>query len=251
MDNLKKVFGNKKVTANIKTKLVQEVFTNVAEKYDLMNDLMSFKTHRLWKKDLVEIMNIQKKDKIIDVGSGTGDLAQIILNQDLDNDLYCVDLNNEMLKYSKKNLNNLKIKFINANAESLPFSNNLFDKYVISFCLRNVTDIKKALNESFRVLKPGGSFYCLEFSTPESSLVNLLYGKYKTNIIPIIGKFVANNKEAYKYLDESIEKFPNQNELLNYINKIGFKNTKYWNIFNGVVSIHKGFKIWVKWKFFL
>jgi len=246
MNNLKINFGKRKIKAEKKTPLVQKLFSEISKDYDLMNDIMSFGTHRLWKKRLIEIMNINFNDKIIDVGSGTGDLVKYILKEDKDVLIYSVDLNRKMLSKAKKQFNTQqkkKIKFINANAENLPFENNFFDKYVISFCLRNITFIEKALQESFRVLKPGGIFYCLEFSTPTSSVINKIYSKYKNNIVPFIGEKVANNKSAYRYLEESISQFPNQNILLNYINNIGFKKTNYVNLFDGIVSIHKGFKI--------
>ena len=243
MDNLKTSFGKRKVSPNAKTSSVQELFSNVAKEYDLMNDLMSLGSHRLWKKELINMMNIQITDSIVDVGSGTGDLINLILKKKLIKNIYSVDLNKEMLKYGKKRFNNKKIKFIEANAESLPFENNYFDKYIISFCLRNVTNIRKALKEAYRILKPGGIFYCLEFSTPESNIINSIYNRYKKNIIPWIGEKIAKNKQAYKYLEESIDQFPNQEELLINIKKIGFKKVKYLNMFNGIVSIHSGFKI--------
>jgi len=246
MNNLKTNFGKRKITAEKKTPLVQKLFSEVSKKYDLMNDIMSFGTHRLWKKRLIEIMNINSNDKIIDVGSGTGDLSTIILKENKNVLIYAVDLNLEMLNEAKKQFNDQqkkKIKFINANAENLPFENNFFDKYVISFCLRNITYIEKALRESFRVLKPGGKFYCLEFSSPTSSVINKIYSQYKNKIVPLMGEKVANNKNAYKYLEESISQFPNQNILLNKINNVGFEKTSYINLFDGIVSIHIGFKI--------
>ena len=243
MNNLKTSFGKRKVDSKVKTKLVQEVFTNVAKDYDLMNDLMSFGSHRLWKSELINLMNIQSPDKIIDVGSGTGDLIKIILDSGFKNSIYSIDLNNEMLKYGKARFKNKKVKFINANAEKLPFENNSFDKYIISFCLRNVTDIKKALTEAYRVLKPGGIFYCLEFSNPESIIVDKIYKNYKKNIIPWIGEKISNNKQAYSYLEESIDQFPNQETLLSIIKKTGFDKSKYLNMFNGIVALHSGFKI--------
>ena len=246
MDNLKTNFGKRKIKTENKTLLVQRLFSEVSKKYDLMNDIMSFRTHRLWKKRLVEIMNINLNDKIIDVGSGTGDLARIILKENKDISIYSVDLNLEMLNEAKKQLNGQQkknIKFINANAENLPFKNNFFDKYVISFCLRNITYIEKALHESFRVLKPGGIFYCLEFSAPTSNLMDKIYSKYKNKIIPFLGEKVANNRNAYKYLEESISQFPNQKILLDKINNVGFEKTSYINLFDGIVSIHIGFKI--------
>ncbi len=243
MDNIKTNFGKRKVSTKLKTKLVQDVFTNVASNYDLMNDLMSFGSHRLWKKELINLMNIQKNETIVDVGSGTGDLINLILKLKKNNSIYAVDLNSEMLKYSEKRHKNKNITFLRANAEKLPFNNNSIDKYIISFCLRNVTNIDNTLKESYRILKPGGVFYCLEFSSPESNLIKQLYNQYKKKIIPWIGSNVAKNKEAYKYLEESIDQFPNQKKLISFLNKIGFMNSYYLNIFNGIVSIHIGYKI--------
>ena len=243
MDNLKTSFGKRKVSSNMKTNLVQGVFTDVAKKYDLMNDIMSLGAHRLWKKELINLMNIQKGEKIIDVGSGTGDIIKLILNNNLTNNIYSVDLNNEMLKHSKKKFRNSKVKFIKANAENLNFQNDFFDKYIISFCLRNVTDIKRAIQEAHRILKPGGVFYCLEFSSPEMFIINSLYLSYKKNLIPWIGKKITNNKQAYKYLEESIDLFPNQEKLLKIIKENGFISTNYLNMFNGIVSVHMGYKL--------
>jgi ubiquinone/menaquinone biosynthesis methyltransferase len=243
MDNLKTSFGKTKVSQSIKTSLVQKVFSDVAKNYDLMNDLMSLGSHRLWKKELIDIINMQTTDNIIDVGSGTGDLINLIIKKNPKNEVYSVDLNSEMLKYGKLRFKSKKIKFINANAENLPFEDNYFDKYIISFCLRNVTNIKKALGEAFRVLKPGGGFYCLEFSKPESHVVDSLYKNYKKYIIPLIGDKVTKNRGAYKYLEESIDQFPSQEELLIAISQIGFEENRYLNMFNGIVAVHSGFKV--------
>ncbi|PPR46151.1 MAG: Ubiquinone/menaquinone biosynthesis C-methyltransferase UbiE [Alphaproteobacteria bacterium MarineAlpha5_Bin8] len=246
MNNLKTNFGKRKIKISEKTSLVQSLFTNVSKNYDLMNDLMSFGTHRIWKKTLLEIMNIRSNEKIIDVGSGTGDLIKLITKKNNNNEIYCVDLNANMLNECKNKFKNNKynkIKFINANAENLPFQKNIFDKYIISFCLRNVTHIEKALSEAHRILKPGGSFYCLEFSTPNTTIINSLYNEYKKKIIPFLGDKIANNKDAYKYLDESISLFPNQESLLDMINDAGFTTSNFINIFDGIVSIHKGYKV--------
>ena len=243
MDNLKISFGKRKVSTNVKTSLVQDIFSDVAKNYDLMNDLMSFGAHRLWKKELIDMMNIQISDVIIDVGSGTGDLIKLMLKKNLINTIYSVDLNGEMLRYGKKRFKNKRIKFIKANAENLPFENDYFDKYIVSFCLRNVTNIKKALEEAYRIIKPGGVFYCLEFSTPESGIVNFLYSNYKRNVIPWIGEKIAKNKDAYKYLEESIDQFPIQENLIFQMQSIGFQKLKYINLFNGIVAIHTGYKI--------
>ena len=243
MNNLKINFGKRKVSPNVKTLLVQKVFSEVAKNYDTMNDFMSFGAHRLWKSELIDLLNIQSKDKIIDIGSGTGDLIDLILKKNLANSLYSVDLNDEMLNYAKKKFKDNDIKFIRANAEKLPFKDNSFDIYIISFCLRNITNINKALFEAFRILKPGGVFYCLEFSKPEINLINKIYNNYKEKIIPWMGEKIAGNKNAYKYLEESITLFPNQREMLIKLKKIGFFETKYINIFNGIVAIHSGFKV--------
>ena len=244
MDNLKTSFGKQKVNQNQKTKMVQTVFSEVSKKYDLMNDLMSFGSHRLWKKNLIEIMNIQNSDKIIDVGSGTGDLVKIIQRKNPNVSITSIDLNFEMLKYGKNNFaNNKNINWINCNAEELPFQDDLFDKYIISFCLRNITYIDKALSEAMRILKPGGTFFCLEFSTPQSPLVNKIYKFYKKNIIPLIGEKIADNKRAYRYLEQSISQFPQQDVLLTNLKKIGYINASYTNLFDGIVCIHKATKI--------
>ena len=245
MENLKTSFGKSKILQSQKTKMVQDVFTEVTEKYDLMNNLMSLGAHRIWKKKLIQLMNIQSNDYIIDVGSGTGDITNLIHKNHSAASIISIDLNFNMLKYGKEKENYISnnIFWINCNAENLPFNNNTFDKYIISFCLRNITLIDNALQEARRVLKPGGSFYCLEFSIPVSPFINRIYNFYKSKIIPLIGEHVANNKNAYKYLEESISQFPNQNILLSKINQTGFKNTSVINFFNGIVSIHKGFKI--------
>ena len=243
MNNLKTNFGKRKVSSNKKTSLVQGLFSNVAKNYDIMNDCMSFGAHRLWKSELIEMLNIQKNDKIIDIGSGTGDLINLILKKITPNNIYSVDLNEQMLSYAIKKFKNKNIKFIKANAEKLPFKDNTFDKYIISFCLRNLTDINKALLESYRVLKPGGAFYCLEFSTPKTNIIKKIYNEYKKNIIPWIGEIIAQNREAYIYLAESISLFPNQKELISNLKKVGFFETNYINLFNGIVSIHSGYKV--------
>ena len=235
-------FGYSKVTNKEKTKLVQKVFSDVANNYDLMNDVMSFGAHRLWKKSFIDIVNPCEGNKIIDVGSGSGDLVLEILKRDLNLKIDMIDLNKEMLLEGKKRIKNNNVKFFQQNAEKLNFLNNIYDKYLISFCLRNVTDIDQSFKEAFRILKPGGQYYCLEFSRPNSFVLANIYSYYKSNIIPTFGKIFSNNREAYNYLNESIDLFPTQDELKKRIESAGFKFVKYTNLFDGIVSIHTGYK---------
>ena len=235
-------FGYSKVTTKEKTKLVQKVFSDVADNYDLMNDVMSFGAHRLWKKSFIDIVNPSLGDRIIDVGSGSGDLVLEILKRDLNLKIDMVDLNKAMLLEGKKRIKNDNVKFFQQNAEKLSFLNNIYDKYLISFCLRNVTDIDQSFKEAFRILKPGGQYYCLEFSKPNSFVLANIYSYYKSNIIPTFGKIFSNNRDAYNYLNESIDLFPKQDELKKRIETAGFKSVKYIDLFDGIVSIHTGYK---------
>ena len=235
-------FGFSKVTTKEKTKLVQKVFSDVANNYDLMNDIMSFGAHRLWKKLFIDIVNPSSGDKIIDVGSGSGDLVLEILKRDLNLKIDMVDLNKAMLLEGKKRIKNDNVKFFQQNAENLSFPDNTYDKYLISFCLRNVTDIDQSFKEAFRILKPGGQYCCLEFSRPSSFVLANMYSYYKSNIIPTFGKIFSNNRNAYNYLNESIDLFPKQDELKKRIEASGFKSVRYINLFDGIVSIHTGYK---------
>ena len=235
-------FGYTKVTIKEKTKLVQKVFSDVALNYDLMNDVMSFGAHRVWKKIFIDIVNPYENDRIIDVGSGSGDLVIEIQKRYLNTKIDIVDLNKEMLKEGKKRIKKGNVSFYQQNAESLEFANNSYDKYIISFCLRNITNINQSFYEAFRILKPGGQYYCLEFSRPSSFLISNIYSYYKSNLIPTLGKIFSNNRDAYNYLNESIELFPKQDELKKRIESVGFKSVKYTNLFDGIVSIHTGYK---------
>ena len=206
-----------------KSKLVEKVFNQVYDKYDLMNDIMSLGTHRIWKKNLVSWINPSKNDKIIDVASGTGDIAKLC-SENTGNkcEITCVEPNKKMLSQGKKKLNKLNnLSWVLSSAEDLPFENNYFDYYIISFGIRNVTNLDKSLNEAYRVLKNGGRFFCLEFSKIENEILKNIYKKY-SKIIPSIGKFVAGSEMPYDYLVQSIEKFYNQEEFSNEIFKRGF-----------------------------
>ena len=235
-------FGYTKVNPKEKTRLVQKVFSDVAFNYDLMNDVMSFGAHRLWKKTFIDIVNPSPGDKIIDVGSGSGDLVLEILKKNLNLKIDMVDLNKEMLLEGKKRIKNDNVKFFQQNAEKLNFLDSIYDKYLISFCLRNITDIEQSFKEAFRILKPGGQYYCLEFSQPNSFVIANIYSYYKSNIIPTFGKIFSNNRDAYNYLNESIDLFPKQDDLKKRIEAAGFKSVKYKNLFDGIVSIHTGYK---------
>ena len=223
--------------------LVDSVFDQVYNKYDLMNDFMSLGVHRFWKKSLINMMNPSLNKKLIDVACGTGDIGKIFLDNTLkDGEITCVDPNKAMISQGKQKLSNYKnIKWIIASAENLPLPDNTFDFYTISFGLRNTKNLNKALSEAYRVLKPGGRYLCLEFSKIQNSNLNLIYKNY-SKLIPIIGKFIVGEKEPYEYLLESIEQFINQDELIELMKENNFKKSCYRNFSGGIVSIHSGWK---------
>ena len=224
--------------------LVKSVFDQVFDKYDLMNDFMSLGIHRIWKKSLITMMNPSPNQKLIDVGCGTGDIAKIFLNYvNKDAQITCVDPNIGMVNKGKEKLKKFKnIDWIIASAEKLPLTDNSYDFYTISFGLRNTANLNESLNEAYRVLKPGGRFLCLEFSKIQNSNLDYLYKNY-SKIIPFIGKIVMGEKEPYEYLVKSIDKFVNQEELIDLMKKNNFRNTTYRNLSGGIVSIHSGWKI--------
>jgi demethylmenaquinone methyltransferase/2-methoxy-6-polyprenyl-1,4-benzoquinol methylase len=223
--------------------LVQNVFDQVYDQYDLMNDLMSLGTHRLWKSTMLNLMNPSKNQKLIDVACGTGDIAKLFLNRvNKFSDITCVDPNKGMINKGKEKLKYYKnLKWIIASAEKLPLQDNLFDFYTISFGLRNTKKIDKSIAEAYRVLKPGGRFLCLEFSKIQNSNLDFIYKNY-SKIIPTIGKFVVGEEQPYEYLIKSIENFINQDELIDLMTKKNFKKCSYRNLTGGLVSIHSGWK---------
>ena len=227
-----------------KEELVTKVFQDVFEKYDLMNDIMSFGIHRIWKKNFIDLLNPQKNTNLVDVASGTGDIAKLYLDKiDNNGSVYCVDENKQMLNLSKKKLyKNNKVKWFCNNAEKLPFKNNFFDYYTISFGIRNVYNIDNVLLEAYRVLKPGGRFLCLEFSKIKNNFLNKFYKIYSKSI-PQIGKAVVGKSEPYKYLIDSIKNFYSQEEFFDKIKKQNFKNVSCKNLSGGIVAIHSGWKI--------
>ena len=240
-------FGYKEVPTKDKEKLVKGVFDSVASNYDLMNDVMSFGIHRLWKQYAIDIANVKKGDAILDLASGTGDLIKLY-HKKIGNSgrIVSSDINEAMLDEGKRNLINsgvLGIEFVQANAEKLPFEDNSFDLVSIAFGLRNVTDKDKALSEMCRVLKPGGILIVLEFSKTTNPVLEKIYDAYSFNLIPKFGSWFAGDEDSYQYLAESIRKHPDQETLKQMIIDAGFDMCEYQNLTSGVVAIHKGIKV--------
>jgi demethylmenaquinone methyltransferase/2-methoxy-6-polyprenyl-1,4-benzoquinol methylase len=224
--------------------LVEGVFNKVFDRYDLMNDFMSLGIHRIWKKDLIQMMNPSNNKKLIDVGCGTGDIASLFIKTTSNKtSILCVDPNKKMIIKGKKKLNKYKnITWKVGYAENLKVPNNSYDFYTISFSLRNTKNLNKSLAEAYRVLKKGGRFLCLEFSKIENSNLDFIYKNY-SKIIPLLGQIIVGDKEPYKYLTQSIEKFINQEQLLEIMKKNNFINCTYRNLSGGIVAIHSGWKI--------
>ena len=224
--------------------LVQNVFDQVFDRYDLMNDFMSMGIHRLWKKNLINMMNPSTKQSLIDVACGTGDIAKLFLNStDKTSQITCVDPNEGMINKGKEKLNQFKnLKWVLASAEKLPIEDNSFDFYTISFGLRNTKNLNQALSEAHRVLKPGGRYLCLEFSKIQNLGLNSIYKNY-SKLIPYIGQLIVGEKKPYEYLIKSIENFINQDELIELMIKNNFQNCTYRNLSGGIVSIHSGWKV--------
>ena len=227
-----------------KKRNVTKVFNEVFSKYDVMNDLMSFGAHRIWKNRLMDWMAPKKSDHLIDVASGSGDIAKYFLKYtDYTGKVKCVEPNKYMLEVGKKKLkNSSNVKWYCSPAEKLPFSDEIFDIYVVSFGIRNFSDINQALKEAKRVLKIGGRFLCLEFSKVDNEILAKFYQGY-SKIIPYLGKYIVGKSEPYEYLVNSINSFYNQQELMDIIKSIGFEKTEYRDLSGGIASIHSGWKI--------
>ena len=224
--------------------LVEGVFDQVYDRYDLMNDFMSLGIHRLWKKSLINMMSPSFNKKLLDVACGTGDIGKLFLDKtDKKSNVTSVDSNKKMINQGKNKLSKYKnIEWIIAPAEKLPLSDNSFDYYTISFGLRNTKNLDRALSEAYRVLKPGGRYLCLEFSKIQNTSLNTIYKSY-SKLIPMIGQLIVGEKEPYEYLVKSIEQFINQDELIDLMKKHKFQKCYYRNFSNGIVSIHSGWKI--------
>ena len=248
MSDNKTHFGYKQVDADKKAGLVADVFSSVAGKYDVMNDVMSFGVHRLWKKIAMSHTGLKKGQHALDVAGGTGDLTVYMSEQvGPTGEVIISDINPDMLEQGRRRLIDKgiagNIKFVEANAEELPFEENSFDCVTIAFGLRNVTDKDKALCSMYRVLKPGGRLLILEFSKPVLPGLNQVYDFYSFKLLPLMGKVIANDADSYQYLAESIRMHPDQATLKAMMEQAGFERCTYHNMSGGIVALHKGFKL--------
>ncbi len=239
-------YGFKTIKTKLKTGLIKELFTDVAESYDIMNDTMSVGMHRLWKKDFVKSLCLKEQQHILDVAGGTGDISKgIAKHYDfLEPKITLCDLTESMVKHGRNKCLDQgisKIKWCVGNAETLPFADNTFDVLTIAFGLRNITHKERALSEFYRVLKPNGRLFCMEF-TPYHGPLRNLYDLYSFKIIPKIGEYLAKDGEAYQYLIESIRKFPEPESLKNMITSVGFSTCSYSYTRPKVVAIHQAEK---------
>lgn len=241
-------FGFEKVPLRDKTRRVSSVFSSVAESYDLMNDLMSFGVHRLWKRFVVNLAGVRAGQQVLDLAGGTGDLArQFVHNVGDSGSVTLADLNADMLDVGRRRLIDsgvLKgVAYVQSDAESLPFADNQFHLVSIAFGLRNVTVKERALESMLRVLRPGGQVLILEFSTLRVPLLDPLYRAYIINVLPRMGRIVAGDSDSYRYLAESIRLHASQEQLLEMMKTAGFERCSYHNLSGGVAAVHRGYKL--------
>ena len=240
-------FGFEQVDWKEKQHRVAGVFDSVADNYDLMNDVMSFGVHRLWKRFAVEQTGARRGQSILDLAGGTGDLAarlsRLVGPQ---GEVVVGDINASMLNAGRKRLLDRgitgNVRFVQANAEKLPFPDNSFDCITIAFGLRNVTDKQKALESMYRTLKPGGRVLVLEFSKPMVPGLKQAYDLYSFRILPLMGRLIAKDEGSYRYLAESIRMHPGQEELKGMMQEAGFEDCDYFNLSGGIVALHRGFR---------
>lgn len=240
-------FGYQDVPKSEKADKVAEVFHSVASKYDLMNDLMSFGIHRLWKRYTIEMSGVRRGHQVLDIAGGTGDLtAQFSRLVGPEGRVVLADINASMLEVGRSRLVDRgivgNVEYAQANAESLPFPDNHFDCITIAFGLRNVTDKDRAIASMYRILKPGGRLLVLEFSKPVAPGLNTIYDTYSFKLLPLIGEVVTRDRESYQYLAESIRMHPDQETLKGMMENAGFENCDYHNLTGGIVALHRGFK---------
>lgn len=244
--NKKTHFGYKEINVDEKAKQVGGVFTSVANSYDVMNDAMSIGLHRLWKRVLVEIAGIKNNDVVLDIAAGTGDIAKLISKQFPSSEIYVSDINNEMLSLGRERSidegfsNNTH--FCQLSGEAIPFNDATFDVITIGFGLRNFTDKSAGLKEMRRCLKKNGRLLILEFSKPNNLLFSKVYDWYSFNVLPKLGALLASDSDSYQYLAESIRMHPDQENLKKLIIENGFEDCKFYNLLNGIVAIHVGYK---------
>lgn len=252
MNSTANTFGFRTVAEEARQGLVNEVFTSVASRYDLMNDLMSAGMHRLWKNDLINWMNPPVSDAVahdlLDVAGGTADVAlRHATSTGAKGRATVCDISNEMLmegvRKAREHTDGEKLTFVQGNAEALPFPAKSFDAYTIAFGIRNVTHIDVALKEAFRVLRPGGRFLCLEFSEVQVPVFDKFYDIWSFNAIPRLGELTAGDRESYQYLVESIRKFPKQEQFATMMRDAGFERVSYRNLTGGIAAIHSGWRI--------
>ncbi|WP_022949338.1 bifunctional demethylmenaquinone methyltransferase/2-methoxy-6-polyprenyl-1,4-benzoquinol methylase UbiE [Methylohalobius crimeensis] len=241
-------FGFRQVPFGEKSKLVRGVFDSVADSYDLMNDLMSFGVHRLWKHLTIHLSNVRYGERVLDLAGGTGDLTRLFRPRVGDGgEVILADINAAMLRRGRDRLTDegliRGVRYVQVDAQYLPFADETFDCVTIGFGLRNVTDKNKALQAMYRVLKPGGRLLILEFSKPKGELFGKFYDFYSFKMLPLMGKLVAGDADSYRYLAESIRVHPDQNTLKGMMAAVGFDRIEYFNLTQGVVAIHRGYKL--------
>jgi demethylmenaquinone methyltransferase/2-methoxy-6-polyprenyl-1,4-benzoquinol methylase len=239
-------FGFTQVPRTEKARRVVQVFSSVANNYDLMNDLMSLGLHRIWKHFAIELCHVRPGQKVLDLAGGTGDLARRLATAVGDSgQVVLADINRAMLEVGRERLldQGVLVNFAQVNAETLPFADNRFDLITIAFGLRNVTDKEKALAAMYRVLKPGGRLMVLEFSQVQVPPLRPLYDFYSFRVLPMLGQWVAKDADSYRYLAESIRMHPDQDSLLDMMQGVGFERCDYHNLEGGIVAIHRGFKL--------
>ncbi|HHJ40160.1 MAG: bifunctional demethylmenaquinone methyltransferase/2-methoxy-6-polyprenyl-1,4-benzoquinol methylase [Methylothermaceae bacteria B42] len=241
-------FGFRQVPVREKARLVRNVFDSVADQYDLMNDMMSFGIHRLWKRLTIHLSNVKYGERVLDLAGGTGDLTRLFHPRVGDKgEVVLADINAAMLRRGRDRLvdeGRVKgIRYAQVDAQYLPFEDESFDCITIAFGLRNVTDKDKALRSMFRVLKPGGRLLVLEFSKPVNELFSKFYDLYSFKMLPLMGKLIAGDPDSYRYLAESIRMHPDQDKLKGMMVAAGFERVEYFNLTQGVVAIHRGYKL--------
>lgn len=240
-------FGYQEVPEDQKAGMVHGVFTNVASKYDIMNDVMSGGVHRIWKDAMMDWLAPHAGQRLLDVAGGTGDVAFRFLKRAPTAEAVVLDMTESMLvagrQRAEAGTRADQLDWIVGDAMALPFEDNSFDVYTISFGIRNVTRIGDALREAFRILRPGGRLMVLEFSQLPNEAMQKAYDLYSFNVIPRMGKLIANDRDSYQYLVESIRQFPDQESFATMIREAGFENVKFRNLTMGVAALHSGWKI--------